>query len=71
MVILRGVHKFRILGGTPEYASRGFLIQARIVIVDRRTVTYLWCLSRIGTFGVTMLDVSVITAASAKLRLHC
>jgi len=70
VAILRGMQGFLVLGRTPEYASRSFLIQARIVIIDKRTVTYLWCLSRVCTFGVTMLDVSVTNAASAKLRLH-
>ena len=65
-----GMQRFLVLGGTPEYASRSFLIQASIVIIDKRNVTYLWCLSRACTFGVTMLDVSVTNAASAKLRLH-
>ena len=34
VAILRGMQGFLILGRTPEYASRSFLIQARIVIID-------------------------------------
>jgi len=35
VVRLRGMRRFLILGWTPKYASRSFLIFSRIVIVEK------------------------------------